>query len=229
MPKAGWSLSARARWSSDHRRDRRCRLAGCHRQPDRAPRRHVGALAHHYFGGKDQIFLAAMRHILTAYGARCARAGRAPMARARLGGGDRAPASRRKTSTRRRDRAWLNFYVQAQTEPAQHPDPDGRPAERHAVSRRPGGLAACAQPARAGRTLGALCQRLHRLAALRAGAGELHVRAAALAHRVYDNAAEFASDIPPMPITCAARAIRPACRARCISSAPTSCTASRSG
>ncbi len=26
------------------------------------------ALAHHYFGGKDQIFLAAMRHILTAYG-----------------------------------------------------------------------------------------------------------------------------------------------------------------
>jgi TetR/AcrR family transcriptional regulator, transcriptional repressor of bet genes len=27
------------------------------------------ALAHHYFGGKDQIFLAAMRHILTEYGA----------------------------------------------------------------------------------------------------------------------------------------------------------------
>ncbi|MGC1494488.1 MAG: transcriptional regulator BetI [Sulfitobacter sp.] len=26
------------------------------------------ALAHHYFGGKDQIFLAAMRHILTEYG-----------------------------------------------------------------------------------------------------------------------------------------------------------------
>ncbi len=25
------------------------------------------ALAHHYFGGKDQIFLAAMRHILTEY------------------------------------------------------------------------------------------------------------------------------------------------------------------
>ncbi len=27
------------------------------------------ALAHHYFGGKDQILLAAMRHILTEYGA----------------------------------------------------------------------------------------------------------------------------------------------------------------
>ncbi|MCV2888914.1 transcriptional regulator BetI [Ruegeria aquimaris] len=26
------------------------------------------ALAHHYFGGKDQIFLAAMRHILTEFG-----------------------------------------------------------------------------------------------------------------------------------------------------------------
>ena len=27
------------------------------------------ALAHHYFGGKDQIFLAAMRYILTEYSA----------------------------------------------------------------------------------------------------------------------------------------------------------------
>ncbi len=27
------------------------------------------ALAHHYFGGKDQIFLAAMRHILSQFGA----------------------------------------------------------------------------------------------------------------------------------------------------------------
>ena len=27
------------------------------------------ALAHHYFGGKDQMFLAAMRHILAEYGA----------------------------------------------------------------------------------------------------------------------------------------------------------------
>ena len=27
------------------------------------------ALAHHYFGGKEQIFLAAMRHTLTVFGA----------------------------------------------------------------------------------------------------------------------------------------------------------------
>ncbi|MFP4273580.1 MAG: transcriptional regulator BetI, partial [Paracoccaceae bacterium] len=27
------------------------------------------ALAHHYFGGKEQIFLAAMRHVLALYGA----------------------------------------------------------------------------------------------------------------------------------------------------------------
>lgn len=27
------------------------------------------ALAHHYFGSKDEIFLAAMRHILTIYAA----------------------------------------------------------------------------------------------------------------------------------------------------------------
>ncbi|SFE91714.1 transcriptional regulator, TetR family [Sulfitobacter brevis] len=43
------------------------------------------ALAHHYFGGKDQIFLAAMRHILIEYGtevrARLADA-RTPRARA---------------------------------------------------------------------------------------------------------------------------------------------------
>lgn len=31
------------------------------------------ALAHHYFGGKNQIFLAAMRHILTEYGAQVRR------------------------------------------------------------------------------------------------------------------------------------------------------------
>ena len=47
--------------------------------------------------------------------------------------------------------------------------------------------------------------------------------------RVYDNAAEFSAIFRPMPTTCAARAIRPVCRARCISSAPISCTASRSG
>ena len=32
------------------------------------------ALAHHYFGGKNQIFIAAMRHILTEYGVEVRRA-----------------------------------------------------------------------------------------------------------------------------------------------------------
>lgn len=43
------------------------------------------ALAHHYFGGKDQIFLAAMRHILSEYGAEVRRhlaRARTPRARA---------------------------------------------------------------------------------------------------------------------------------------------------
>lgn len=43
------------------------------------------ALAHHYFGGKDQIFLAAMRHILTEYGTEVRRAlahAKTPRARA---------------------------------------------------------------------------------------------------------------------------------------------------
>lgn len=43
------------------------------------------ALAHHYFGGKDQIFLAAMRHILAEYGAEVRAAlgkARTPRARA---------------------------------------------------------------------------------------------------------------------------------------------------
>lgn len=43
------------------------------------------ALAHHYFGGKDQIFLAAMRHILAEFGSevrRRLRQARTPRARA---------------------------------------------------------------------------------------------------------------------------------------------------
>ena len=45
------------------------------------------ALAHHYFGGKDKIFLAAMRHILSEYGVEV----RARLAQAR-GPKDRAAA-----------------------------------------------------------------------------------------------------------------------------------------
>lgn len=73
------------------------------------------ALAHHYFGGKDQIFLAAMRHILGLYGAQV---------RAALAGAD-GPRSRLEAIVRASFEAsnfraevisaWLNFYVLAQS------------------------------------------------------------------------------------------------------------------
>jgi len=72
------------------------------------------ALAHHYFGAKEQIFLAAMRHILTGYAA-AVRAGLA---------GARAPRARLEAVIRASFQggqfqgdvvsAWLNFYVAAQ-------------------------------------------------------------------------------------------------------------------
>ena len=71
------------------------------------------ALAHHYFGAKDQIFLAAMRHILSLFGG-SVRAGlaRAKTPRARLEAIVRASFE---TGQFRRPvvSAWLNFYVQA--------------------------------------------------------------------------------------------------------------------
>lgn len=75
------------------------------------------ALAHHYFGGKTQIFLAAMRHTLTVYGAEV----RGALAMAR------SPAARIEAIVRASFSnsnfrpeviaAWLNFYVLAQTQP----------------------------------------------------------------------------------------------------------------
>lgn len=74
------------------------------------------ALAHHYFGGKDQIFLAAMRHTLSLYGAQVR--GALAMAngpRARTEAIVRAGFS---SSNFRREviAAWLNFYVLAQSD-----------------------------------------------------------------------------------------------------------------
>jgi TetR/AcrR family transcriptional regulator, transcriptional repressor of bet genes len=75
------------------------------------------ALAHHYFGSKEQIFLAAMRHILTLYGAEVRGALAAAdepqdrlraVVRASFGSG----SFRREVAS-----AWLNFYVLAQTLP----------------------------------------------------------------------------------------------------------------
>ncbi|MBZ4022255.1 transcriptional regulator BetI [Rhodobacter sp. TJ_12] len=77
-------------------------------------------LAHHYFGSKEQIFLAAMRAILTLYGAEVRGAlatASDPESRLRaIVAGSFAPGSfRRETIS-----AWLNFYVLAQTNAQAH-------------------------------------------------------------------------------------------------------------
>jgi TetR/AcrR family transcriptional repressor of bet genes len=76
------------------------------------------ALAFHYFGGKDRLFLAAMRSILTVYGAEVRGAlVAAEGPRGRLEGLVRASFG---PSNFRREivAAWLNFYVLAATDPA---------------------------------------------------------------------------------------------------------------
>lgn len=76
------------------------------------------ALAFHYFGGKDRLFLAAMRSILTLYGAEVRGALVAATGpRGRLEGMIRASFG---PSNFRREivAAWLNFYVLAATDPA---------------------------------------------------------------------------------------------------------------
>ncbi len=75
------------------------------------------ALAHHYFGSKEDMFLAAMRHVLSLYGAEI----RGALA-AVEGAEDRLRAILRASfspSNFRREAvgAWLNFYVLAQTVP----------------------------------------------------------------------------------------------------------------
>ena len=75
------------------------------------------ALAHHYFGSKEEIFLAAMRHVLTLYGAEVRGAlAVAHGPKARLEAILRASFS---AGNFRREvvGAWLNFYVLAQTVP----------------------------------------------------------------------------------------------------------------
>lgn len=75
------------------------------------------ALAHHYFGNKEQMFVAAMRHVLTVYGAEVRGAlATAEGPRARLAAIVRVSFAA--TSFRREVvGAWLNFYVLAQTVP----------------------------------------------------------------------------------------------------------------
>lgn len=75
------------------------------------------ALAHHYFGSKEDIFLAAMRHVLTIYGAEVRGALAAvdgPESRLRaILRASFSPANFRREAVS----AWLNFYVLAQTRP----------------------------------------------------------------------------------------------------------------
>jgi TetR/AcrR family transcriptional repressor of bet genes len=75
------------------------------------------ALAHHYFGSKEEMFLAAMRHILTLYGAEVRGAltlAEGPQGRLRavLAASFSAANFRREAVG-----AWLNFWVLAQTVP----------------------------------------------------------------------------------------------------------------
>ncbi|NKX43800.1 choline-responsive transcriptional repressor BetI [Roseicyclus persicicus] len=75
------------------------------------------ALAHHYFGSKDELFLAAMRAILSEFGAEARRGlAAAGTPRARLDALVRANFGGRNFQPEV-VAAWLNFYVLAQTQP----------------------------------------------------------------------------------------------------------------
>lgn len=74
------------------------------------------ALAHHYFGSKEAMFLAAMRHVLSVYsaevrGALAAADGPEARARAVIRASFSASNFRREVVA-----AWMNFYVLAQTQ-----------------------------------------------------------------------------------------------------------------
>ncbi len=75
------------------------------------------ALAHHYFGSKEDIFLAAMRHILTLYGAEvrgALAAAEGPHGRVRaILLASFSPGNFRREAVS----AWLNFWVLAQSVP----------------------------------------------------------------------------------------------------------------
>lgn len=78
------------------------------------------ALAHHYFGAKDQLFLAAMRHILTVFGAQVRMAlTQAETPQARI---DAIVRTCFDSSQFQPEviGAWLNFYVRARTSPPVH-------------------------------------------------------------------------------------------------------------
>ncbi len=75
------------------------------------------ALAHHYFGSKEDMFLAAMRHVLTLYGAEvrgALAAAEGPEGRVRaILRASFSPGNFRREAVG----AWLNFWVMAQSVP----------------------------------------------------------------------------------------------------------------
>ena len=72
------------------------------------------ALAHHYFGGKDDLILATMRHLLAEFGAGVVdAAARPPTARGPGSPRSSAAASARSSSTSATISAWLTFYAWA--------------------------------------------------------------------------------------------------------------------
>ena len=75
------------------------------------------ALAHHYFGSKEDMFLAAMRHVLTLYGAEVRGAlavAEGPQGRIRaILRASFSPGNFRREAVG----AWLNFWVMAQSVP----------------------------------------------------------------------------------------------------------------
>lgn len=75
------------------------------------------ALAHHYFGSKEEMFLAAMRHVLTLYGAEvrgALAAAEGPQGRINaILKASFSPGNFRREAVG----AWLNFWVLAQTVP----------------------------------------------------------------------------------------------------------------
>ena len=97
--------------------DLRPRLARRHRGADRGRAGVSSALAHHYFGAKEDLILATMRHLLAEFGADVvARPARAESPRARLGAivrGSFGPEQFHRATIG----AWLTFYAKALSSP----------------------------------------------------------------------------------------------------------------
>lgn len=127
------------------------------------------ALAHHYFGSKEEMFLAAMRHILSLYGAEVRGAlavARGPDERLRaILTASFSPANFRRETIG----AWLNFWVLAQTVP------EARRLYRIYLARLDSNLRACLRPLVTDRAtplalgLGALIDGLYLREALKGG------------------------------------------------------------